>query len=95
MVKVVMVLVLGLLGASVPCRTLSLRSGMLCVLLKLSVILAPILRLVTPLLFVRVMGVLLPSREIFGHRRFKAIIFMRRWMKVLEMNSQEVPRQPC
>ena len=93
--RVVLVLVLVLLGASVPCRTLSLRSGMLCILLKLSVVLAPILRLAILLLFVTVMGILLPTGEIFGHRRFKAIIFMRRWMKILRMNSQEVPCHPC
>ena len=92
--KVMMILILVLLGARIPCSMLSLRSSKLCLLLILSIILAPIMRLATLLLFVKVMGVLLPIGAIFGHRRFKAIIVVRRWMKILRMDSQEVACQP-
>ena len=91
-VKVMMVLVL--LGAHVPC-SMFFRSRRLWFLLIRSVILAPILRLATFLLFVKVMHVLLLTGKLLGHRRFEAIIVMRRWMKILRMNSQEVPCQPC
>ena len=93
-VKIVVVLVLVLLGVRIPCRVLSLRSS------RLAVVVAEAGHCFDPDSEARN-----PCRsKSYGrfasrwrnyYRRFMVIVVMRRWTKIPEMNSQEMPRQLC